>query len=91
MSRIKSDDGRDPRLPGGLQCQKAALMWRWSDAVFSSNVHPLYASIRVQFRADLFLKRWAAKQEQELLRKKEEEEIQNRLEALRIKVCCYLP
>ncbi|XP_011608694.1 coiled-coil domain-containing protein 148 isoform X1 [Takifugu rubripes] len=41
---------------------------------------------RVQFRADLFLKRWAAKQEQEFLRQKEEEEIQNRLEALRIKV-----
>lgn len=63
---------------------------RGRDNVFSSNVHPLSASIRVQFRADLFLKRWAAKQEQELLRQKEEEEIQNRLEALRIKVCCYL-
>lgn len=88
MSRIKSDDGRDPRLPGGLQCQAALMVGR--DAVFRSNVHPLSASIRVQFRADLFLKRWAAKQEEELLRQKEEEEIQNRLEALRMKVCCHL-
>lgn len=63
---------------------------RGRDAVFSSHVHPLSASIRVQFRAGLFLKRWAAKQEQELLRQKEEEERQNRLETLRIKVDCYL-
>uniref|UniRef100_H3DGE6 Coiled-coil domain containing 148 n=1 Tax=Tetraodon nigroviridis TaxID=99883 RepID=H3DGE6_TETNG len=41
---------------------------------------------RVQFRADLFLQRWAAKQEQVLLRQREEVERQNRLEALRNKV-----
>lgn len=63
---------------------------RGRDALFSSHVHPLSASVRVQFRAGLFLKRWAAKQQQELLRQKEEEERQNRLEALRMKVGFYL-
>lgn len=90
MSRIKSDDGRDPRLPAVSEGSADGSDGRGRDAVFRSNVHPLSASTRVQFRADLFLKRWAAKQEQELLRQKEEEEIQNRLEALRLKVCCYL-
>lgn len=60
------------------------------NAPFSSHVLPLSASIRVQFRAGLLLQRWASKQEQGLLRQKEEGERQNRLEALRNKVDCYL-
>lgn len=60
------------------------------NAPFSSHFLPLSASNRVQFRAGLFLQRRAAKQEQELLRQKEEVERENRLEALRNKVDCYL-
>lgn len=60
------------------------------NAPFSSHVLPLSASFRVQFRAGLLLHRWAAKQEQDLLRQKEKVERQNRLEALRDKVNCYL-
>lgn len=60
------------------------------NALFSFHVLPLSASFRVQFRAGLFLQRWATKQEQELLWQKKEVERQNRLEALRNEVDCYL-
>lgn len=55
-----------------------------------SDVHPLCAPSRVQFRADVLQRRREEREVQELARQKKEEEKQNHLEALQSQVDCYL-
>lgn len=59
--------------------------------LFRSNVHDVCASSRVQLRAAMLQQRREESEARELELQREEEERQNRLEALRKQVDHYLP
>lgn len=63
---------------------------RGREGLFRTDVHTLCAPFRVQFRADMLLRRREERQARELELQKEEEEKQNRLEVLRNQVDHYL-
>lgn len=88
-SSIKPSTARSPAVSGAIG-NVGHGSGRGKEGLFRSDVHTFCAPSRVQLRANMLQRQREERAVRELERQKEEEEKQNRLEALRNQVDHYV-